>query len=857
MPRHETVREGEQADRGQSRRKRVAIVGGGCAALAAAWDLTSPHNPERCDVTIFQMGGRLGGKGASSRNADRGQRIEEHGLHLWLGYYENAFGMVRSCYEELKDLHPDDPELKKVWRATAFNHWDWRAAYERASVVGLADQSSGDWVPWVARFPEYVLSSDAVDGVHRTVEGFALPGIHITDDPRVAYPGESQLDGRPDLACEDHAPTVAQFLTHAVRELQAFVISLEDHIEETAGQTERAALEDDLDAVLAHAMKARSQQRGHSAVLDALRTLRLLRLSILVPAVQAVASLARLAQGPLPHVRSRIVAMLDQYVDAMRAKIEAHLRDDVVGRRVWELIDLLAANIRGLVASGLQGHDDLSSLDDWNYIDWLRWNRIAERTLQNPIVRGSHDLAFAYHQGHEQEPQFAAGQALNAAYRFFFTYKGALFWRMRAGMGDVVFAPLYMALRNRGVTFRFFHRLDDIELDETKTGVVGLKFQRQVPLKCTSETAPTNYEPLVLVGHVACWPHQPHVDQFDFDETTRHEYERAVRGQDPNEYVNFESIWCTWPPPASPEDVVRVRIGEAPSNRASEQGGPAGDYFDAAIVTVPVAGLGRVSRQLQEAADTGKPWRRMLENIGTVATQAIQLWTTRDTLSLGWTRGQVSFSAFVHPFDTWADLSHLVQAENQPGAKGVHYFCSTLPDYQLQECIRMPLKPSIDPRAVAVARATVTEHARRFLDDSVFQLWPLACHRYPNTFNWDVLLNPTPPGSDATPANAPRPFGLDALALQHVVANIDPSERYTQSLPGTTKYRLRPDQSGFARLFVAGDWTDCGLNLGCVEAAVISGRLASSAITRYPAPDCIPGSRRTGPEDVGGKGQLR
>ena len=39
-----------------------------------------------------------------------------------------------------------------------------------------------------------------------------------------------------------------------------------------------------------------------------------------------------------------------------------------------------------------------------------------------------------------------------------------------------------------------------------------------------------------------------------------------------------------------------------------------------------------------------------------------------------------AFPAFVHPFDTWADLSRLVEVENQPGARGVHYFCSVLPE---------------------------------------------------------------------------------------------------------------------------------------------------------------------------------
>ena len=40
--------------------------------------------------------------------------------------------------------------------------------------------------------------------------------------------------------------------------------------------------------------------------------------------------------------------------------------------------------------------------------------------------------------------------------------------------------------------------------------------------------------------------------------------------------------------------------------------------------------------------------------------------------------------------------------------------------------------------------------------------------------------------------------------------------------------RLRPDRSGYANLAVAGDWTDCGVNAGCIEAAVVSGLQAAN-----------------------------
>ena len=49
-------------------------------------------------------------------------------------------------------------------------------------------------------------------------------------------------------------------------------------------------------------------------------------------------------------------------------------------------------------------------------------------------------------------------------------------------------------------------------------------------------------------------------------------------------------------------------------------------------------------------------------------------------------------------------------------------------------------------------------------------------------------------------------------------------------MPGSDKHRLRPDESGYDNLVLAGDWTDCGLNAGCIEAAVMSGLEAANAL---------------------------
>ncbi len=112
--------------------RRVAIVGGGCAAMAAALELTAPAQEGRYEVTVYQLGWRLGGKGASGRGP--AGRIEEHGLHVWMGWYENAFRLLRGCYAELGR--------------------DWQEAFRPAPLVAVTDRTpDGRWAPWMRSFP--------------------------------------------------------------------------------------------------------------------------------------------------------------------------------------------------------------------------------------------------------------------------------------------------------------------------------------------------------------------------------------------------------------------------------------------------------------------------------------------------------------------------------------------------------------------------------------------------------------------------------------------------------------------------------------------------------------------------------
>jgi uncharacterized protein with NAD-binding domain and iron-sulfur cluster len=53
-------------------------------------------------------------------------------------------------------------------------------------------------------------------------------------------------------------------------------------------------------------------------------------------------------------------------------------------------------------------------------------------------------------------------------------------------------------------------------------------------------------------------------------------------------------------------------------------------------------------------------------------------------------------------------------------------------------------------------------------------------------------------------------------------------------LPGSIRHRISPLDMSFDNLTIAGDWTRTGLDSGCIESAVISGRLAAHALSGKP-----------------------
>jgi uncharacterized protein with NAD-binding domain and iron-sulfur cluster len=700
---------------------RVAIIGSGCAALTTAFELTRPELEGRYQVTVYQQGFRLGGKGASSRGP--AGRIEEHGLHVWLGFYENAFRMMRECYAELAR----DPAQSPIA--------SWRDAFRPDSHVGVMDWSAaGGWEVWTAIFP-------------------TLPGVPGDDFTR------------------DDPYTVTGYLTRMLEVLRALLVAATQAVD-TGGRP------------------ASDPPQRFFALL------RFAKLAALAGGSEVLEVLQLLSKGSLLDAQLPLAASIERLQAALRRERAQLTETQKDVRRVWEVIDLVLAIFRGLLRErSLFDARGLDALDEYDVRDWLRKHGAAEESLASGFVRGLYDLAFAFEAGQIDRPGIAAGQALRGALRFFFTYRGSFFWKMQAGMGEIVFAPLYEVLARRGVRFEFFQRLENVALsDSGAPHVEALEFDVQAEVH---GGAP--YQPLIDVGGLPCWPAEAL-------------YEQLVQGQRlRDEGWELESFWD------------RRRVAQKTLR--------VGEDFEFVVLGVGVASLPHVARELL-AHDAR--FRDLCAHVKTVATQAGQAWLAEDLRALGWQLPSVTLSGFVEPFDTWADMSHLLARESWRGAprepRSLGYFCSVLEDNPDEP--ERPEAGGFVPYAAA-ARAQVRQNFAQFLARDVKHLWPNAVSQS-GEFRWQSLV--------CADARADQELlGPARVEQQFVSANVSPSDRFTLTLPGSTKFRISPLDDAFDNLTLVGDWTACGFNESCVEAAVMSGRLGAHAISGSPRLSAILG----------------
>jgi uncharacterized protein with NAD-binding domain and iron-sulfur cluster len=685
-------------------RTRLAILGGGPSALTAAFHLTSdPKLRERYDITLYQMGWRLGGKGRSGRGQHG--RIEEHGLHILFGFYENFFSMIRACYEEL-GRPPEHP------MAT------WRDAFEPHSFGLVEDWFQGRWHHWPVEFP-----SNA-----------AVPGN-----------GAAFNSGR----------DYASLLLHSVLE---FLLGwrAERRVGDVLHPHRRRWKEgsDEPDT---------SSGRPDASLAIALRLLR------------AALKLAGKTTGTLEAHAPVLLRLMRRVRRLAIESLHRRSQDSMRSLRVWAYVDFLSTVFIGMMADRLHEPGALHALDEYDLRDWLRKHGAHEDTLQAAMVRTIYGAAFSYERGDPSLPRVAAGSALRALFRVAFTYKGSAYYKMRSGMGDIVFTPLFQVLQRRGVRFEFFHKVESLHLTPGKDAIDSVRLTRQVELKEPEK----GYDPLVLVDGLECWPSEPRWEQLRDAE--------RVKGHD------LESHYTPW----KGVGTVTLRAGED---------------FDQVLLATPI---GCVPLLCQELLEDSPRWRDMVAHVKSVQTLSLQVWMDRSLEELGWDMPSPLLSLYVEPLNTWAEMTQVLHSEPWPSAyrpRSVQYFTGPQQGPDLAP-------PASDTEYPARETRRAREEMLTFLRHHLTPLLPGAVDpRMPPRIDWNRLVDPEQRQGEAR------------LEAQYYRSNCDPADRCTVALPGSTKYRMKAGDTGYRNLFVTGDWIDNGLYVACMEGAVQGGILAARAL---------------------------
>lgn len=372
-----------------ARRKKVAILGGGPAGLAAMMDLS--RYPERYELSLYQLGWRLGGKCASGRGfssplaGEHGeaswQRSHEHGLHMALGFYENFFDLLRQSYDTL--------DRSEEWALRS-----WTDAMAPRNSFTLAER------PWRGTHDWFDLS------LH-------LPTNNLVPGSRARHAEASQ--GRPDLL---------RGVLRFVESLLAVAARIPLRPLESVGQK--------LDLGVLRGTLAQLLERGPAWLQDA---------------GQFVASLRGELQRELLPLHEQLDAPARIKLDTTRWPFTSELALLEMGLR-------FVVGVGTLLRQGL-GFDTLNDIEFSEWLDRTLAFPMLPWTRASAFLRACYVLPFAYDQGNTRKPRLAAGPGARALLRILADYAGSVAYDFRAGMGESVIVPIYQTILRRAPDARF------------------------------------------------------------------------------------------------------------------------------------------------------------------------------------------------------------------------------------------------------------------------------------------------------------------------------------------------------------------------------------------------------------------
>ena len=382
--------------------EKVAVLGGGLGSLITLAGIVSrPEWKNQYEFTVYEKSWRLGGKGASGREPvnpngswEDGSRILEHGLHIWLGFYNNAFHYMQAAFEALGE----------DW-ANFYTSLDLLVFQESLVKVPDSLKNPIHYEPWPINFPTN-------PGVPGTPSLFGWEGAEESPEDSAA-----QLLGA-------LIPFVRKMMSQSGVARQ-FDELIKNAAESAEGLKKLALL--GLDELLKTRLKG-----GISSWLDSLEE-------------QVKKILEKDAVEAVPFTIN-LITFLQRWLHTV--PLIYNLNKNSGARHIYIALDLGLALLRGIIESEVitKGFD---SINDLEWTAWLKQNGASEWTLDSAPIRALYDLVFGYEKGDINQRSFSAGVSLYCIFRIFLTYKGHILWKMNMGMGDTIFTTLekYLSLK--------------------------------------------------------------------------------------------------------------------------------------------------------------------------------------------------------------------------------------------------------------------------------------------------------------------------------------------------------------------------------------------------------------------------
>ncbi|NJB84446.1 uncharacterized protein with NAD-binding domain and iron-sulfur cluster [Lewinella marina] len=715
-------------------RKKIVILGGGMAALSAAHELTDyPGWQDHYSVTLYQMGWRLGGKTATGRGPHG--RIEEHGIHILQGWYDTTFRLFRQVYEERarRGLDPGSP-LKDLFR-------DGLVANDTTLLT--TEERSDHWTSWPLIFPR----TEELPGTAGPLPPWALirKGMALLLEFVMGSPYG-----------KDANPLERLILAHFFPNYGP------------APRGWRGWLTGAMGLLLRSSRKV--IPKGYQRLLDAFHEAH-----------------ADFSDDDYDHHRRLLRSLgdfLEEHDDRLYAGLSAHPRLE----RIILFLTFGYYLLKGIlddVYDPTTRSFNFDAIDRYDFREWLRRQEAPDYLLNSVVVRFFYTGTFS-NLVNDRGGALAAGSALQFLIQSI-GYKGSFVYQMRYGTGDTLVMPLYQLLKARGVTFRFFQRVEQVHYSDSGR-MERITLQRQVDL------VGEDYDPaIVLADGLSAWPATPRYEQLDPEQA-----QRLLAAT-----IDLEDPWADW------QGVGTYTL-------------ELGTDFDEVVLGIPVGCLPTICPEIIERVPA---WRKMVDRVATTPTQAAQLWMKVTLRQLGFkaydwglplSGGAPNVVVYEDPMYSWLDSSLVLPHEPWPADHCPRFVAYFTGPYLLSE----PLPPFTDHGYPVRELAEMGRAFRDYLDRYMAFFWPLA-YTDPGVFNAMLLHGP-----------APTATAEERYAYQYLRVNVRPTDQYTLSLPDTDQYRLRPGGSGFANLFLCGDWTDFGLNVGYIDGAIQSGIQAGQALRK-------------------------